>query len=1042
MISPSGVLSYAQLDQAASAVAQALREAGAAPDQVVGVPLPNGPELVSALLGVMRAGDSYLPLDPVGPVARTRRILDGTCVAALVGPPEVRDRLSPHTVAVDPAQLASGGSPVCWSAAGPSVLPGAGTGPQDGQPASAGRLVYIYYTSGSTGEPKGAGMPMEPLINLLRWEVDRMRQRESARGVTGAARRQRRVLHFARPTFDVSFQEIFATLVAGDCLVTVDEGRRSDPQYLIGLMREHGVERAYLPPMVLAQLASSGLGLGTPLRLWELVIAGGSLRLTAEIRQFLGTLPAPVLDDQYGMTEVHTVMARMLTGAPSAWPATVTFTDLVDNVAVTLLDESGQPAGNGEICAQGACVGRGYLGRPGLTASRFIPDPAGEPGVRMYRTGDVGLRLPDGSIEVKGRLDDQLKLRGHRITIGEVEHALLSLPGVARVSVLNEGIEEHQRLVAYVVPEEHGSRLTPDDMRMQLRDALPSYMIPDFFVLLEDMPLNRHGKVNRSRLRHWRSAGVNEARMTPVQAAIARIWATALGAWIEGPEVHFFRCGGNSVLATTVTAQIRQYFARELSFEAIFRYPVLADLAKVVSDVPTSDEPVIVPVPAGDDVPATSAQLGLWFDYQVRTDPYAYNVAWAARLVGPVQPGALGVAVEQLTRRHSALRTVFREEADSGGEHPVAQHVLADCPEGYFNVVDVSDAGELAGLVEAYRSAPFDLHNGPLHRTYLIRVAPADAVLLFTGHHIILDAWSEDLIRRYLGELYTAQVTGQAPKLPPVTVEFRDYAQWRSRRTGSAPLARQADYWRARLRDAPAELLLPLLAPRQAAADSTGAATPVRLSAPLTGALRALAVQEGVTPLVVMLSVFGLALTQVLGTGDLVVGIAASGRSRAGLEHSVGFFVNSLPVHMNLAAAGAGVSAGSLREILAEVRSAVLGAYANQDVPFDQIVRTVAPPRSLGRHPLFQVWFAFDDQPARLEMNGITVSPADLPVSRVPMDLALHVRHDAGAILGEVTYRTSLLSGKTVGRIARAFENTAAEVAGCDLAAAPSAERR
>jgi amino acid adenylation domain-containing protein len=1022
-----GTRTYRQLIMDAEAVRRALRESGVGPGQVVGVALPNGAELVASLLGVLAAGDAYLPVDQAGPVTRTRRILVDAPAAALIGPREAAERLAPGIPVVDPAEVFRVGLDEAVSAELSSRdWPEVGWhGAVSGE--RPGRLAYMYYTSGSTGEPKGAGMPMEPVLNLLRWELDRMRQRECARGGPGPeGRTQKKVLHFTRPTFDVSFEEIFATLVAGDCLVTVDEQRRPDPQYLIGLLHEHGVERAYIPPMVLAQLASSGLGFGASLRLWELVVAGGSLRLTAEVRQFLGTLDRPVLDDQYGMTEVHTVMARILAGPPTAWPTRGAFTDMVSSVDVAILDERFAEAGAeaGEICARGACVGRGYVGRPGLTADRFIPDPAAtQPGARMYRTGDVGRRLPDGSIEVRGRLDDQIKLRNHRVTLGEIEHALMAVPAVTRVAVLAEGLDEHQRLVAYIVPQEHGVQLSADGLRAELRDTLPSYMIPDLFILLDNLPLNRHGKVDRARLRRRTASGVNETGMSATEAAIARIWASVLGAWIEEADADFFRCGGNSLLATVVTAQIRRHFAINLPFDAIFRFPVLAGLAKTVEDAPPSGEPPITSAPPGSAVPATAAQLGIWFEHMVRGDPCTYNSAWACRLTGPVDAGILRTALDQMIERHSVLRTVFPEELNAGSHDPVLlQRMLDECPPGYFTVIDAAAPDAVAGLVQNFREMPFDLAAGPLHRTFLIRVSPNEAVLLFTGHHIILDAWSEDLIRRELGELYSALVGGRPHRLPDAPVQYRDYAWWHDRRRGSGPLADQAGYWRARLRGAPAELPLPLRAPRGVAPDSAGSSLEVYLNPGVAGSLRAIAVQEGVTPLIVMLSVFGLALKEVCGTDDVLVGMAASGRARAGLEESIGLFVNSLPVRMELAEQ-------SFREVLAEVRGTVLGAVANQDIPFDEIVRAVAPPRLPGRNPLFQAWFSFDDAPARLAMDGVAANQLELPVSRVKFDLLLHVRWDGTAIRGEVNYRSSLVSAQTADRIARAFESVAAAAA-------------
>lgn len=1013
VISAGGARTYQQLVRDADAMKNALRESGVGPDQVVGVALPNGPELVASLLGVLNAADAYLVVDQAGPVTRTRRILADASVAALIGPRDVCGRLAPQAAAVEPAEVFG---------SEPAVRP---TAPEEPFP---GRLAYIYYTSGSTGEPKGAGMHMEPLVNLLEWELSRMGQRARAHYPDGAQETQRRVLHFTRPTFDVSFQEIFATLVAGDCLVTVAEERRSDPQYLIELMCEYGVERAYIPPMVLAQIANSGLGLRAPLQLWELVVAGGSLRLTAEIKQFLGALDAAVLDDQYGMTEVHTVMARMMTGDPSDWPTRITFTDKVSNVSVAILDEHFDEAGgrSGEICARGACVGRGYIGRPGLTADRFIPDAdeAGT-GVRMYRTGDVGKRLPDGSIEVMGRRDDQIKLRGHRITLGEIEHALMALPGIGRVYVLSEGFDERQRLVAYIVPEEHGARITVDDLHLSLQDTLPSYMIPDLFVMLDDLPLNRHGKVDRGRLSHWHADGVNKNQMTATEAAIARIWAVALGAWIKDPDVHFFRCGGNSLLATTVTAQIRRHFAKEFPFDTIFRFPVLRELAKAVEDAQASEEPEIAPIPPDVAIAASGAQFGLWFEQHVNADPCTYNSAWAYELAGKIDLAALRVALDRLIERHAVLRTVFAEESSASDVNApfLLQRVLEQCPPTYFDVIDAPSPDDVPGIIEGCQSVPFDLRSGPLHRTYLIRTGPERAVLLFTGHHTILDAWSEDIIRRELGELYSSQVSDHAPLLPGTVVQYRDYSEWQARRHGSRQLADQAGYWRQRMRDAPEELPLPLIAARQAVPDSAGASRAVYLDSRIASSLRAIAVREAVTPFVVLLSIFGLALKQACGATDLIVGTPASGRARAGLENSVGFFANSLPIRMELP--DAVLTGTSFREALAEVRSSVLGAFASQDIPFEEIVKVVAPRRVPGRNPLFQSWFALDDPAAPLRLVGLTTSPVELPVSRVKFDLLLHVRWDGTAIRGDVNYRTSLLSADTAERIARAFEDIA-----------------
>lgn len=1009
VISPGRTCSYAELNHQADAIASALRAGAAAPDQVVGVALPNGQDLVASLVGTLKAGNAYLGVDAAGPAARNRRILARAGATALIGPSGIRDELAPHAIAVDPA----------------------GTGPrarprhESAGPASPDRLAYVCATSGTTGEPNGVAMPTATLVNLLDWELRRMRRRARAHGADEPDLIGRRVLHFARPTFDVCLQEVLSTLLSGGCLVTVNDQRRSDPAYLLGLMREHRVERAYIPPMVLTQLAHCDRRQGGDLTLWELVVAGGPLRLTAEIRQFLATLDRPVLDDQYGTTEVHTAMAHLLTGHPVAWPAAVALTEHVDGFATVILGESGQrvTTGDGEVHLRGRFLAWGYVGRPGLTAERFVPDPD-RAGARMYRSGDLGRRQADGSIEVKGRLDDQAQVRGYRIELGEVEQALVALRGVTSASVVTAGADEHQLLVAFVVLEERGEGWTDRAFRRGLAQALPRYMLPDQFVVVDELPLNRNGKVDRTRLAYWGGAGVNPERMNSAEKSIASIWSSVLRARIEGPDANFFRCGGNSVLATLMTARARQHFGRELPFDAVFRYPVLTDLAKAIERAPLADESVIGRVDPDVAVGLPTSALGLWFHHQAGGDPCAYNCGWAYRVHGRIDARAFEHAVGDLVRRHEILRTVFRE----GEEPAVVQRVLADCPGDYFVERELAPSGDLAELITRCLSTPFDLVNGPLHRTYLITAGPDEAVVLFTGHHLVLDAWSEDLIRRDLSELYDARVGGHQDRLPEAIIQYRDFSHWLARFRQTSAFARQAGYWRTYLAGAPAEVALPLERPRSEI-DSAGAASrPIRLHADVAGSLRVIAVREGVTMAVVLASLYGLALKAVSGMDDIVVGMPASGRTRAGLDDAVGFFVNTLPVRMNLA--GDVTDAVSFRAAVSEVARSALGAFANSDVPFDEIVRITAPPRVRGRNPLFQAWFVHDDLAVPLELAGTTTTPVDLPPIRVRFDLALHVRPQDDAIAGELSYRVGLLSAQTADRIAKEFESIAATVSG------------
>lgn len=999
VISADRAITYRELDRQADAIAHELRAGGAAPDQVVGVALPNGPDLVASLVGALKARNAFLGIDPTGPVTRNRRILKRAGATALIGPSELRDELAPQAIPVDPARAVLSGPPPDRVAAD-----------------SLGRLAYVCATSGTTGEPNGVAMPLATLANLLDWELTRMRQRARARGDDDPVTRGRRVLHFARPTFDVCPQEVLSTLLAGGCLVTADEQHRADPAYLLGLMRDHRVERVYIPPMVLAQLAHCGPRLGADLALWELVVAGGPLRLTTEIRQFLAGLDRPVLDDQYGTTEVHTAMARMLSGHPTAWPATVALTEHVDGFLAVVID--------GEVHLRSPYLAWGYIGRPALTAERFLPDPDST-GARMYRSGDLGRRNADGSIEVRGRVDDQAQLRGYRVELGEVEQALLALPGVTSASVVTAGTDERQRLVAFVVLQERGAGWADRALRRDLADALPPYMVPDVFVVVDDLPLNRNGKVDKTRLAYWGGTGVNPRLMNATEKSVASIWSSILGAWIEGPDAHFFRCGGNSVLATLMTARIRQHFARELPFDAVFRHPVLADLATAIEAAPPAEEPAIGKARPDLAIGLSASALSLWLHDQMGSDPCAYNCGWAYRVHGKVDAGAFRAALGELVRRHEILRTVFPNGSDEGS---VVQVVLRDCPGDYFAECALAASQDFTDLAARCLSMPFDLVNGPLHRTYLITTAPDETVVLFTGHHIVLDAWSDDVIRGEVSQLYAALLSGRPHGLPEAAVQYRDFSHWQERFRQTDAFTRQAGYWRTCLAGAPEELNLPLARPRREITDAGAGCRDVRLDADTADGLRVIAVREGVTMTVVLASLFGLALKAVSGMDDIVVGMPASGRTRAGLDSAVGFFVNSLPIRMNLA--GEVTNADSFRATVSEVARSVLGAFANQDVPFDEIIRIVAPPRSPGRNPLFQAWFVSDDPPVPLELAGTVTAPVSLPPIRVRFDLALHLRRQDEAIGGELSYRAGLLRAETASRIAKEFQTIAAAVTG------------
>jgi amino acid adenylation domain-containing protein len=980
---------YGELGHRSDAVAGWLRGFGAGPGTVVGIGFECGYDLVTSILGTWKAGAATVLVDIGAPARRNRHILaDCGALAVLTH----ADLAPPDVTVLDLADL-----PAAPAEPGPLTV-------DDQEP-----LAYLTYTSGSTGEPKGVAMGEATLTNLVLWELDRMATRARAHG--SSVHTGRNVLHYLRPTVDVTYQEIMATLCHGDCLVAVGGAvDRANPQHVVKLLERHQVERAYLPVMALGQLARAAMELRPSLRLWEVVTLSSKLQVTAELRDFFGSLDSPVLDDQYGSAEMQTVLGCVYSGDPAGWPAESAFPESMPSVRIVLSEP------DNEICVRGIAVSRGYVGRPDLTAQRFVPDPEPPfPGARLYRTGDFGRRRADGAIEIHGRQDEQVKVRGFRIDLGEVEQNLLKVAGVARAAVVVVGQEEQRRLIAYAVPEEHGRQLTEAILRQDLLTVLPDYMVPAAFVLIDDLPLTPHGKVARDLLRAWEGSGVDADGLSPTEVVVGQIWSEVLGARVRGRDADFFTSGGNSVLATTVVARLRRHFGKDLAFDCFHTHPRLRDLADLVDRLPSAKPREIVPVPPQRPVAAGPALTGLLFHAEMAADPSVYNVSWAYRVHGPLRAELLREALDFLVARHDALRTVFGE--DDG--LPMLQ-VLARCPPGYFQARDTSAAG-LGPLVDDLRTTPFDLSAGPLHRTVLLRLSDVEHVLLFTGHHVVFDSWSEGLMRTELGAVYGALAAGRRPALPEPQVGFRDYVAWLSECLDGGDLDRHRAYWAQELAGVHGSLGLPLRRPRTLDVGDTAAAVPVSFGREVSGRLREIAVRAKVTPFVLLLTIFGLALRRRTGDPEVIVGVPASGRTAVELQDIIGFFVNSLPIRMKW-------SGNSFPDALSVVRKATSGAFANQDLPFGSIVQASGAPRVLGANPLFNAWFVFDDFTEGLALTGVSTEVLPLAELTVRFDLALHVHYGDGELRGELTYRSELFERGEIEALAETLQLVAAEV--------------
>ncbi|MET0396582.1 MAG: amino acid adenylation domain-containing protein, partial [Longimicrobiaceae bacterium] len=922
--SAGAALTYAELESRSNRLANHLRRRGVRPETRVGVCLERGTELVVAILAVLKAGGAYVPLDPAYPAARLAFMLADSGAPLLLTRLPLPEGLPPHAAAV-----------VCLDAERERIeaesdrAPAAGVLPDN--------LAYVIYTSGSTGTPKGVLVPHRGLANVARGHARDL-------GV-GAGDR---VLQFASPSFDASVAEMVMALASGATLVLGTRETLAPGPDLVRLLHDEEVSVATLPPSALAVLPAAELP-----ALRTLMTAGEPC--PAELVERWA--PGRRFFNLYGPTEA-TIWCATAACAPGGGRPPIGRP--VANTRAYVLDARGEPAPvgvPGELYVGGAGVSRGYAGRPELTAERFVPDPFGAAGGRLYRTGDRVRWLARGELEFLGRTDAQVKVRGFRIEPGEVEGALRRSGGVADcVVVAREDVPGDKRLVAYVVGEADA-----DTLREHLRLSLPEHMVPAAFVALERLPLTPNGKLDREALPAPDFAPAGEryvAPRTPVEEVLAEIWAEVLGLERVGVTDGFFELGGHSLLATRVVSRVRRVFAVELPLRALFEGPTVAELAGRVEALRRAELPVLPPVvPVGRTgaLPLSFAQERLWFIDRLEPGSAVYSIPMAWRLGGALDAAALRRALGEIVRRHEALRTVF---ADVDGS-PVQVIV----PFGGF-AVPVED---LSGLGEADREAAlgrraghearraFDLAAGPLFRAALLRLGAGDHVLLLSMHHIVSDGWSMGVLFRELSALYAAYREGGESPLAEPGVQYADYAVWQREQLAGEALDRQMAYWKARLAGAPELLELPTDRPRPPVRTYRGATVPLDLPLDLLDRLQRLGRSEGATLYMTLLGAFQVLLSRYGGSEDVVVGSPIAGRTRGEVEGLIGFFVNTLVLRTDLS------GDPSFRAVLGRVREATLGAYEHQEVPFEKLVAELQPERSLSHSPLFNVMFTLQE---------------------------------------------------------------------------------
>jgi amino acid adenylation domain-containing protein len=1013
-------VSYRELNNRANQLARYLEGVGVGPEAVVPVCLGRSIEQLVGLLGVLKTGGAYLPLDPSYPRERLAYTIEDAGARILLTERAWLERLP---------EMA--GEVICLDRRWDRIS-------RESQERIEGRvfednLAYVIYTSGSTGSPKGAMVTQKGLKNYLNWAAATYGLKEG--GVTPV---------HTPIGFDLTVTSLYPALLVGGRVEMVREGEGVEG-LVEGIRRGGGYNLLKITPSHLEMLKEE-IGGGRERVGAEVVVVGGEMLTRESVRWLVeGEGKARVINE-YGPTE--TVVGCCVYeveeiegdgGAPIGRP--------IANTQLYVLDHNQQPvpAGvAGELYIGGVGVGRGYLNRQSLSAEKFVPDPfCKQAGARLYRSGDLARWTPDRNLEFLGRIDQQVKIRGYRIEPGEIEAVLNRQPGVQQAVVeAREDEPGQKRLVAYVVGEEEPGKAAR--LRAALRQSLPDYMTPGTFVFLKAMPLTHNGKLDRKALprpepEQGEGGTAYVTPRTPTEEILVGIWEWVLKR--EGIGIHdnFFDLDGHSLLATQVMVRLRKALGVELPLKELFENATVADLAARVAQIrqaPTSSptarisqaiqtaeraeqefRPPLTRVSREAELPLSFAQLRLWFIDQIEPGNASYNCPLAVRLRGWLNVQILEEALNEIIARHETLRTTF--SADGGKPKQLI---------GPASKVDLV-IENLSGLTEEDREAaarqlvikeverPFNLRRGPLVRVKVLKLAEEDHVMALVTHHIVSDAWSTGVLIDELLALYKAYSEGEPSPLPELEIQYADYAYWQRRYLRGETLDKLLEYWRKQLGGELPALKLPTDRPQPEVRSHRGAHEHMEFSPGLTREIKALSRREGATLFMTLLAAFNILLSRYSGQEDIIVGTAIGNRNSIELERLIGFFINALPLRTDLSCDP------TFRELLARVREVALGAYAYQDVPFEKLVDELQPERSLDHAPLFRASFVLQNAPTpTVHLPGLTLDPFVIESGMTKMDLSMTMAETRSGLIGVLEYNTDLFDDTTMKNMLAHFQ--------------------
>ncbi|MBG9769553.1 amino acid adenylation domain-containing protein [Bacillus vallismortis] len=985
-------VNYQELNEKANRLAHLLIEKGLGPEQYVALALPRSPEMVASMLAVLKTGAAYLPLDPEFPADRISYMLKDAKPSCILTTEEIAARL-PDDLSVPQLVLDQTVTQEIvkrYSPGNPNVS------------VSLAHPAYIIYTSGSTGRPKGVVVTLKSLSNFLLSMQEAFSLGE-----------EDRLLAVTTVAFDISALELFLPLISGAQIVIAKKETIREPQTLAQMIEYFDINIMQATPTLWHALVAN-----EPETLRGLRVLVGGEALPSGLLQALHELQCPVTN-LYGPTETTiwsaaAFLEKGVKGVPAIGKP-------IWNTQVYVLDHGLQPVPPGvvgELYIAGTGLARGYFRRPDLTAERFIADPYGPPGTRMYRTGDQARWRADGSLDYIGRADHQIKIRGFRIELGEIDAVIAKHPDIEQAAVVvREDQPGDKRLVAYMVAAE---AIDTAELRRYVGASLPDYMVPAAFVEMDELPLTPNGKLNRKALPapDFSTSVSDRGPRTPQEEILCDLFAEVLGLARVGIDDSFFELGGHSLLAARLMSRIREVMGAELGIAKLFDEPTVAGLAAHL-DQAQSVRPALQRAERPEKIPLSFAQRRLWFLHCLEGPSPTYNIPVAIRLSGELDQSVLQAALYDLVCRHESLRTIFPESQGTS-----YQHILdADQARPVLHVTEMAEKELSERLAEAVRYS-FDLAAEPAFRAELFVIGPGECVLLLLVHHIVGDGWSLTPLTRDLGAAYAARCHGKAPEWAPLAVQYADYALWQQELLGSGDdpnslIAGQLAFWKETLRNLPDQLELPTDYSRPAEPSHDGDTIHFRIEPELHKRLQELARANRVSLFMVLQSGLAALLTR-LGAGtDIPVGSPIAGRNDDALGDLVGLFINTLVLRTDTS------GDPSFRELLDRVREVNLAAYENQDLPFERLVEVLNPARSRATHPLFQIMLAFQNTPdAELHLPDMDSSLQIHSVGSAKFDLTLEISENRLAdgtpngLEGLLEYSTDLFKRETAQALA------------------------